>query len=1054
MAQQTFPDIICTNHKNSSDAKNYDACALDEACLGGRTKTKIDVMSAEKKISDEARKVRQPPIGVWEALEEEFLCLDLGYPPGQLPANDPRKLPEEIECPSHARLIEGHLPDRSKVRDKKLAELYQRIYEKNGNPRPPRTALCLSGGGIRSATFGLGVIQGLARAGLLESFDYLSTVSGGGYIGSWLSAWIQRKGITDVIRELNSIPVELSSAEKTQKQTDGIGAKVDPEPKAIQHLRSYSNYLTPRLGLLTADTWSLIATYLRNLLLNWLVLIPLLAAVLMVPRAALVSLRWENVPRWAVLGAMLLATVGGIKMMAYADSHRPSVVREREKKTKAKPRAEREDERHFLLGGLAPLVGAIIFTIAFGLWARHSPDFIRIGEWLQAKTPFSLSVWCGVLGVGLVMIAWLCRFHPNKTLFEGGVLLVCGFFSGWLLWQIFHAMANPVEGYPKILQDVHLRHALYACFAGPFLLVLLFAFSSVLIGLVSGFTDDEDREWWARAAAWVFIAAVVWAGFSALVIFGPYLLLFGAARAPKMVASLGGLSGLIAILVGKSGKTTSGKGNAGQGQKSYTNMAAAISTALAAPIFTAFLLIIIALASTAIVDPGSFRILRDGYLQGLGHWHPGSYLQIIEGSHWSCLLGFVLMALVISVGMSLWTNVNKFSMHAMYRNRLTRAYLGASRDRTPDLFSDFQMADNLDMKDLAPAEGQVQRPFHVLSATLNLTSGSRLSWQNRRAESFTISPLHGGSLRLGYRRVGEYSSVPATPFPTIMKRPEPSRGLTLGTAMTISGAAVSPNMGYHSSPLVAFLLTLFNVRLGWWLGNPGSAGDTTFTLASPRIALRPLISELLGQSDDTSPYVMLSDGGHFENLGLYEMVLRRCRLIVLSDAGEDPAYSFEDLSNALTKIHTDLGVPIEFTDQVPISKFDPKKARAAGNKDQLGGKYCAIGIIRYSSIDLLDSGEPAPDGTLIYLKPTLIGQEPADLLHYAHSNPAFPHEPTLDEFYSEAQFESYRVLGSHMIEYLCGKKWDVAEAEPLERFVTRAGKHAEPKKAVRKKSTS
>jgi len=1018
----------------------------------------------EEKISDEARKVRHPPIEVWEALEEEFECLDQGHAPGQLPVNDPRKLPEEIPCPRHAKLMDGKPQDKCKVRDKKLAELYQRIHGPKNEPRPPRTALCLSGGGLRSATFGLGVIQGLARCGLLESFDYLSTVSGGGYIGGWLSAWIKRNGIANVIRELNSIPVELSSADETQKQSDGIGAKVDPEPKAIQHLRSYSNYLTPRLGLLTADTWSLIATYLRNLLLNWLVLIPLLAAVLMVPRVALISLRWENVPWWAVLGALLLATVGAITMMAYADSHRPSLVREREEKAKqnadaarkgkrekeakANPRARREDERHFLFGALGPLISAVIFAIAFVLWARHSPDFIRIGDWLQAKTRIPLAVWFGFLGMGLVMIAWLWRFHAKKRFFEAVALLVCGFASGWVLWQLYHAIADPGQGHVEILRDVHLRHALYTCFAGPLLLVLLFAFSSVLIGLVSGFTDDEDREWWARAAAWVFIAAVAWAGFSALVIFGPYLLLLGAARAPKMVASLGGLSGLIAILLGKSGKTTAGKGNANHGQKSYATMAAAILTALAAPIFTAFLLIIIALASTAIVDPGTLRMLREDYLQAGEHWRPGCYLQIIEGSNWFCLLGFVFAGLVISVVMSLWTNVNKFSMHAMYRNRLTRAYLGASRDRAPDLFSDFQMDDNLNMKDLAPAEGKVQRPFHVLATTLNLTSGSRLSWQNRRAESFTISPLHGGSLRLGYRRVGEYSSVPATPFPTIMKRPEPSSGLTLGTAMTISGAAVSPNMGYHSSPLVAFLLTLFNVRLGWWLGNPGSAGDTTFTLASPRIALRPLTSELLGQSDDTSPYVMLSDGGHFENLGLYEMVLRRCRLIVLSDAGEDPAYSFEDLSNALTKIHTDLGVPIDFIDQVPISKYEPEKA--AANKDQLAGKYCAVGIIRYSSIDLLENGEPASDGLLIYLKPTLIGQEPADLLHYAHSNPAFPHEPTLDEFYSEAQFESYRVLGSHMIEYLCGKKWDVAAAKPLERFAAHARRHARQKKGGRK----
>jgi hypothetical protein len=142
-------------------------------------------------------------------------------------------------------------------------------------------------------------------------------------------------------------------------------------------------------------------------------------------------------------------------------------------------------------------------------------------------------------------------------------------------------------------------------------------------------------------------------------------------------------------------------------------------------------------------------------------------------------------------------------------------------------------------------------------------------------------------------------------------KPQP-KGLTLGTAMAISGAAVSPNMGYSSSPSIALLLTLFNVRLGWWLGNPGTAGEKSYRTEGPSFAVKPLVKEALGLTTDDQPYVYLSDGGHFEDLGLYEMVRRRCRFMVVVDAGEDRKFAFEDLGSAVRKIYIDLGVNIEF----------------------------------------------------------------------------------------------------------------------------------------------
>ena len=242
------------------------------------------------------------------------------------------------------------------------------------------------------------------------------------------------------------------------------------------------------------------------------------------------------------------------------------------------------------------------------------------------------------------------------------------------------------------------------------------------------------------------------------------------------------------------------------------------------------------------------------------------------------------------------------------------------------------------------------RLLHVVNTALNLVGGKRLAWQQRRAESFTISPLHCGSLFRGYRRSRVYGGAD---------------GISLGTAMTISGAAVSSNMGYHSSSAaVTMALTLFNARLGWWLGNPGAAGSdrrhtsrytaVPYRRAFPRLSLAPLCMEAFGLTDDTSKYVLLSDGGHFDNLGLYEMVLRRCRFIVVVDGSQDENARFDDLGAAVRKIRIDLGIDIAF--EQPFQIY-PK-----GHPNAKDGKYCAVGNIRYSALDGCppDVGRRAP----------------------------------------------------------------------------------------------
>jgi hypothetical protein len=274
---------------------------------------------------------------------------------------------------------------------------------------------------------------------------------------------------------------------------------------------------------------------------------------------------------------------------------------------------------------------------------------------------------------------------------------------------------------------------------------------------------------------------------------------------------------------------------------------------------------------------------------------------------------------------------------------------------------------------------------------------------------------------LGYRNVKDYASRKG-----LRRAEKHDGGLTLGTAITISGAAASPNMGYHSSPVLAFIMTLFNVRLGAWFGNPGKRGSKCYEDIAPKLAFWQFSREAFGLTNDKDDYVYLSDGGHFENLGLYEMVLRRCRYIVVSDAGCDPNCALEDLGNAIRKIRIDLGIPIA------IDKF------SIASRTKGESKYCAVGEIKYSAVD----GTGVPDGRLIYIKPAIAGDEPKDVYNYKETSLLFPHETTSDQWFSESQFESYRALGAHVIDTMCrgaGGNWpDDSGVNALKNFYDQA----------------
>ena len=206
-------------------------------------------------------------------------------------------------------------------------------------------------------------------------------------------------------------------------------------------------------------------------------------------------------------------------------------------------------------------------------------------------------------------------------------------------------------------------------------------------------------------------------------------------------------------------------------------------------------------------------------------------------------------------------------------------------------------------------------------------------------------------------------------------------------------------------------MTVFNVRLGWWLGNPRHR--QTWNQAGPKFGLFYLLNELFGLTSDESRYVYLSDGGHFENLGIYELVRRRCRFIVCCDATGDPEMTFADLGNAIRKCSADFSIDIEL-DLSPI-RCSPESHRSLW--------HCAVGAIHYERVD-----PNAFPGTLLYIKASLTGDEGADILNYAAMKPHFPHQSTADQWFEESQFESYRKLGYHIARTVFKPALDAASA--------------------------
>ena len=342
-------------------------------------------------------------------------------------------------------------------------------------------------------------------------------------------------------------------------------------------------------------------------------------------------------------------------------------------------------------------------------------------------------------------------------------------------------------------------------------------------------------------------------------------------------------------------------------------------------------------------------------------------------------------------------------MHTFYRDRLARCYGGASNpNRKPNRFTGFTRDDrDLRMDQLLPAgytvrdeygdpmtypdgrprSGAYKGPFPIVCTSINLTMGEDLAYQERKASSFVFTPLFSG-FNVGWTAASDARNQFNGFVDTHGYVYTREKGLMLGTAVAISGAAASPNMGYHSSPSIAFLLTVFNVRLGWWLRNPrrreiGISGHKPPSPAdplahsdpqpttpkplpsSPRFGLLKLLTELLGRSNDTASYIYLTDGGHFDNMGLYELLRRRCRTVVVCDGEADAHLHFEGIGMAIRKARLDFGIEVTL-DQTEPPRSEPVSPAPTGGVEHT--THTPLGTLPGSpggsSIHLAAAGAP------------------------------------------------------------------------------------------------
>lgn len=877
----------------------------------------------------------------------------------------------------------------------------------DGTAKNSLWGLALSGGGIRSATFALGVLQSLAQKGWLPAFHYLSTVSGGGYVGAYLQAMMRNQGLDVAMAKLAPSSDSQVNLNKPRKQT---GATAE----AVLALRKHSNFLSPQNGPLSPDRLSMLSGFATNFVFVQLMLLPLLLTisflVSVVYRLLLATWTAPSLP--SLVGPLILLCIA----LWYRRIPKETVSGPNKSKNVSISREEtiKQTERANLRTLL--IVGAAISTlimvsltiwppVAFG--ARITPQLSDL--WSLAPT---------LILVSIAFLYWMHRNDAKDQLTPRTYGTIGGLAFGLV---ILVACLHFIQQIPMWHSKAFLLPALSA---GTLLVYLaFFVAGSIAFGVsslaerrvatASGTTTSSAPAHSNLAStAGSYVLSHEWAQFAGICALGvvcvaviPFVLvstpaaieasLRGDVSRPRTLVILAILI-LTPILGAVLLRSIQGKSNTLHGRILIHVRDAASKIAPWAMIL--FIALLISWISQEIMqllvgrpgNCGTENIVESFRCQS-------EILKKLTGAMWAGLIFSYAIISLIWYLVARGLNENDFSMNAFYRNRLVSCYLAPANENRKATRIDPQ--DDFSLGSLLRSVQKEERPLYpLICCAVNLTTGKHLDWQDRKAASFILSPLYCGhvsprnpSLDASDRRnqagdaydIGDTLPKKATKR-SQLRASELAEQTTLGTAVSVSGAAVSPNMGHYSSRAVGFLLTLFNARLGWWIPNLRAENARDYGLN--------IISEMLGDAGGADKYAHISDGGHFENLGVYELIRRRCRFIMCVDASADPSRDFEGLGNAIHKCRVDFGAEID----IDITAIKPNVSTG------FSAQRAALGKISY------DDGTT---GYLLYLKPCLMGDEPPDISNYASSQSSFPHEPTSDQFFDERQFEAYRHLG-------------------------------------------
>ena len=745
---------------------------------------------------------------------------------------------------------------------------------------PCGSALAISGGGIRSASFALGVVQtflnekpGNSAADSDETcfdrFDYMSTVSGGGYIGgavTWLKHHFGKDGDWRLFLGDRNL-----GARSAEFRADKIEGAAGSSFTWLDFFRQHGNYLKPS----SMSTMSLIGVAMRGMLITLSVYTAILAAMLwamqvggILPEAKDMS-GWQGQPQRI---ESLLLFVGLVISGA------------------------------FLLFGIASWLGSIPTKAAVFIGAVPPILFVIAAVWLLRNPDGSFSLnrddlhWRWPVSLGFLVAAGACLV---------------------LLWWA-------KDDYDQARSGTHVVHKwqyrvriLYQQVLGPLLTGLTLLIAVWSVPHVYRLIDTQ----------------------------------LGGLKAGVSSSVLGVIGAVYQFIAGRDKKSTSS-------------------------VFSTLRILVTAVLLVYGILLVAYWIVQKG----------GDKSFLIAG------IDLPLLAIVSFAGVfaGFIVNANYIGIGRMYRDRLMELFMPDKEAIRDNQWRRAGNADQFALTKLVDEAGTPQRPMHLVNCNVVMVGARQDRFRGRGGDSFVLSPRFSGSSATGWI---ETSKLGDGQF-------------TLATAVAASGAAASPHAGVAGrgitrNPLVSLLLSLTNVRLGYWIRNPrASQTPKTWHKWFPPNLLAPGIRQGLFGSGTTENafFIELTDGGHFDNTGLYELIRRRVRIIVLSQGSQDLSFSMDDLANAMERVRVDFGVHIRFTSETyPLGAMRPAELGTVVKRGW------AVGTIKYPGT--------RSQGILLYLQATPIAGMNPDTVSYWRRNPDFPNQTTADQFFDEEQLEAYRELG-------------------------------------------